>query len=74
MFESILRVGEYLKNQGAEDIPIEQVREGYGVKVIFSLDDLSLDCEPFECKGDLAEKKKLENLYGLVTRVAIPPN
>jgi len=63
MFESILKVGESLRAYGGEDIPIEQVREGYGVKIIFNLDNLTLDCEPFECRGDKAKEKAKEFMW-----------
>jgi CRISPR-associated protein Csh1 len=63
MLESILKVGKILKAQGEENIPIERVKEGYGVKIIFNLDDLTLDCEPFECKGNKAEEKAKEFMW-----------
>lgn len=63
MFESILKIGERLKEQGMGDIPIEQVREGYGAKIVFNMDNHTLDCELFECKGDMAEEKAKEFLW-----------
>lgn len=63
MFESILKIGESLREYRGEDIPIEQVREGLGLKIIFNLDDCTIDCELFECKGDKAKEKAREFVW-----------
>jgi CRISPR-associated protein Csh1 len=63
VFESILKIGESLRAYSGEDIPIEQVREGSGLKIIFNLDNHILDCEIFECKRDKAKEKAKEFMW-----------
>lgn len=65
MFESILKVGEYLRTT-REDIPIKKikkVRDGYGVKILFNLNTHTLDYEFFECRGDKADEKAREFMW-----------
>jgi len=81
MLRSILKIGEIQKVQGAE-FPIEQAKltvrqdgreKGYGVKIIFDLDDRTLDFEHFEYGGKEAAKKKAEEFLLIGNPRGNPP-
>lgn len=64
MFGSILKIGECVREQSGEFLPIEErLKEGLGAKIIFDLDSHLLDCEIFECKGEKAKEKAREFLW-----------